>query len=79
LAKPVEYVGPNTQFEITCDVYGNKSSKTTVFEDDGTTFDFQKDKFNTVILSFENGIGNIKRIGNLKIQKYVIKRCNIIP
>jgi alpha-D-xyloside xylohydrolase len=35
LAKPVEFVAPDTKFEITCYVYGN-ATRANLFEDDGT-------------------------------------------
>jgi alpha-D-xyloside xylohydrolase len=37
LAKPVEFVAPDTRFEITCYVYGN-ANKAALFEDDGGNF-----------------------------------------
>ncbi|RYY37057.1 MAG: DUF5110 domain-containing protein [Sphingobacteriaceae bacterium] len=77
LAKPVEYITPSTQFEITCRVYG-KNASTTLFEDDGVTFNYEKGTFNTVSVNYSNGKGNFKRNGNAKLNRYLIKNWKLI-
>jgi alpha-D-xyloside xylohydrolase len=73
IAKPVEFVGPNTVFDITCYVYGKIGTPAQLFEDDGTTFNFEKDTYNTVSLSWQNGKGKVGRAGNYKAKRYNIK------
>ena len=70
-AKPVEYVNAATVFDVTCHVYGSKGA-TSLFEDDGETFDYATGKFNTLLLTYENGKGKVKRAGNSKRQLYTI-------
>ncbi|RYE22706.1 MAG: DUF5110 domain-containing protein [Sphingobacteriales bacterium] len=73
LAKPVEYIAPQTQFEITCYVYGANAINTTLFEDDGTTFNYEKGTYNTISLSHLKGKGMVKRTGSFKGSRYAIK------
>jgi alpha-D-xyloside xylohydrolase len=73
LAKPVEFVSPATTFEITCYVYGKQPSPTQLFEDDGTTFNYENETFNILDLEWQNGKGNASRKGNYKTRLYVIK------
>ncbi|AYL95801.1 TIM-barrel domain-containing protein [Mucilaginibacter celer] len=77
LAKPVEYVSPDTKFEITCYVYG-RANKATLFEDDGVTFNYEKGAYNSVNLLWEKNKGTVKRAGNFKKSRYVIKNWEII-
>lgn len=77
LAKPVEYITPSTQFEITCRVYG-KTAITTLFEDDGITFNYEKSTYNSVALSYVNNKGTAKRSGNYKQKRYNIKGWQVI-
>ncbi|HWZ36058.1 MAG TPA: TIM-barrel domain-containing protein [Mucilaginibacter sp.] len=74
LAKPVEHVEPDTKFEITCYVYGPNAFSAGLFEDDGVTFDFEKGKYNIVNLDWRDGKGKVKRSGDLKSQRYLIKK-----
>jgi alpha-D-xyloside xylohydrolase len=78
LAKPVEYVGQDTKFEITCFVYGSNSAQTTLFEDDGTSFNYEKGSYNMVILSWGKNKGTVKRTGQFKNARYVIKKWQIV-
>jgi alpha-D-xyloside xylohydrolase len=71
-AKPVEYINANTVFEVVCNVYGAKAS-TSLFEDDGTTFDYENGTCNMLSLSYENGKGTVKRTGNYKKVLYKIE------
>jgi len=70
-AQPVEYVDAKTVFNITCNVYGTKGT-TSLFEDDGVTFDYTNGKFNTLFLSYDHGKGKAKRTGSSKKQLYNI-------
>lgn len=62
-AQPVEYVSPATVFDVTCNVYGD-SGETSLFEDDGITFNYEKGAYNTLLLSYKNGKGEVERKGN---------------
>jgi alpha-D-xyloside xylohydrolase len=73
IAKPVEFVAPNTVFDITCYVYGKVADTVQLFEDDGTTFNFEKDAFNTTTLGWQNGKGRVTRKGTYKGKLYDIK------
>jgi len=74
IAKPVEHIEPSTQFETTCYVYGSNPAPIELFEDDGVTFNYEKGNFNTVFLDWRNGKYKVTRKGNLKAQRFVIKR-----
>lgn len=50
LAKPLGFIAPDTKFEITCYVYGDKPAHAQLFEDDGTTFDYEKGRYNVIDL-----------------------------
>lgn len=60
LAEPVEYVTPQTQFEMTVNVFGEKPRSFVLYEDDGTTFDFEKGFQNRIELRWDghNGIAS---------------------
>jgi len=60
-------------FDITCYVYGKTANPAQLFEDDGTTFNFEKDTYNTIGLSWQNGKGKVARTGNYKAKRYNIK------
>ncbi|ASU35941.1 glycoside hydrolase family 31 protein [Mucilaginibacter xinganensis] len=70
LAKPVDHIAQDTQFQITCVVYGANPVNTTLFEDDGITFNYQKGGFNVVNLSWVNNKGKVKRTGDFKQVRY---------
>lgn len=74
LATPVEHVGQDTKFEITCLVYGNNPASATLFEDDGTSFNYEKGSYNIVTLSWQKNKGSVKRNGQFKNTRYMIKK-----
>jgi alpha-D-xyloside xylohydrolase len=78
LAKPVEYIGPDTRFELTCYVYGDHAKPATLFEDDGVSFDFEKGSFNILTLNFINGKGSLKRAGGFKRNRFEVKKWEMI-
>lgn len=78
LAKPVEYVAPDTKFEVTCYVYGNANTQANLFEDDGVTFNYDKGAYNTVNLLWNNGKGTLKRNGQFKTTRYTVKNWQVI-
>lgn len=78
LAKPVEYVAPDTRFEITCYVYGNAKTEARLFEDDGLTYNYEQGNYNTVNLLWNKGKGEVKRNGKFKDVRYIIKNWQAI-
>jgi len=72
LAKPVQYITPETVFDVTCYVYGNSARQTSLFEDDGYTFDFDKGIFNRIMLEWANGKGSHSKTGLYDGSKYNI-------
>jgi alpha-D-xyloside xylohydrolase len=77
LAKPVEFVAPDTKFEITCYVYGN-ATRANLFEDDGLTFNYENGAYNTINLLWNKNKGEVKRIGKFKSTRYIIKNWQVI-
>jgi alpha-D-xyloside xylohydrolase len=78
LARPVEYISPETRFELTCYVYGDQAKPFSLFEDDGVTFDFEKGKYNTLSLNYQNGKGVVKKAGAFKGSRYYIAKWEVI-
>lgn len=70
LAKPVEFVSVKTKFNITCRVYGNNPAHTTLFEDDGVTYNFMTGNCSFLQLTYNNGKHGVKRLGNFKNHLY---------
>ncbi|MEO8370770.1 MAG: TIM-barrel domain-containing protein [Candidatus Solibacter sp.] len=62
LAKPVESVRPETQFELNVKVFGDGSQPFRLYEDDGITFDFEKGKQNVIELQWTAGGGQVRKI-----------------
>lgn len=77
LAKPVEYVSPDTKFEITCFVYG-QAAKAALFEDDGITFNYENGAYTNLSLAWNKNKGIVKRTGNFKNSRYVIKNWEVV-
>ena len=78
LAKPVEFIAPNTVFDITCRVYGTVPAKTTLFEDDGTSYNFEKGRCLTWELSSEKGRTAVKKTGSSPGKMYKISQWTFI-
>jgi alpha-D-xyloside xylohydrolase len=73
LAKPVEYITPETVFDITCKVYGNAGNNTPhLFEDDSYNFNYQQNQYNWVNLAYKNQKGALTRDGSFKKKLYRI-------
>lgn len=70
LAKSVEYVTPETVFDVTCRVYGRPNGTVRLFEDNSYTFDFEKGNYTWLTLSWNGKKGQIKRQGNYKTRLY---------
>ncbi|RFM36497.1 glycoside hydrolase family 31 protein [Chitinophaga silvisoli] len=78
LARPVEYISPDTRFELTCYVYGEQAETFSLFEDDGVTFDFEKGKYNILNLSYQNGKGTVMKTGGFKGSRFQVKKWEVI-
>ena len=63
LALPVEHVAPDTQFELTVNVFGGKPSTFTLFEDDGTSCDFEHGPQNRIVLRWNGKDGSTESTG----------------
>jgi len=72
LATPVEFISSATVFDITCRVYGKVPAHSALFEDDGVSYNFTKGDYNMVQLTYSNGKGQFKRVGNFHKKMYRI-------
>ena len=52
LAEPVQQVGRDTVFDITVKAFGQSPAPFTLYEDDGTSFDFESGAANRLVLSW---------------------------
>ncbi|MDD4426966.1 MAG: glycoside hydrolase family 31 protein [Paludibacter sp.] len=73
LALPVQYVNKETVFDIICNVYGKNIRPSSLFEDDGITYNFEKGIYNDVKLTWNKNKGKIERKGNYKEIRYRVK------
>lgn len=64
LAKPLQFITPNTVFEITCHTYGNNCKPATLFEDNSYTLDYQKGQFNKISLEWNGKKCSVTKKGN---------------
>lgn len=75
LAEPVQQVGPSTVFKITVKAFGKNPAPFTLFEDDGTTFDFESGAVNRLVLTWTPPEGgNVERTGRFSGRRYEIVR-----
>ena len=72
LAKPLQYITPETVFEITCHTYGNNCKPSLLFEDNAYTLDYQKNKFNWVNLVWTGKKGSATKKGNYAGKSYKV-------
>ena len=72
LAKPVQYITPNTEFEITCHTYGDNCKPAVLFEDNAYTLDYQKKQFNWVDLEWNGKKGKATKNGNYSVSCYKV-------
>ena len=63
LARPVEYITPETCFEVTVHVFGKAPAPITLYEDDGMSYDFQKGKQNRIAITWTQGRGEVQKSG----------------
>jgi len=72
LATPVEFISSATVFDITCRVYGKVTTHAGLFEDDGISYNYTDGEYNMVNLTYSNGKGQSKRVGNFHKKLYRI-------
>jgi alpha-D-xyloside xylohydrolase len=63
LALPVTHVGRGTTFQLTVKVYGPNPAPFTLYEDDGESFDYEKNVQNRITLTWDGTKGAISREG----------------
>lgn len=75
LAEPVQQIDGATVFEITVKVFGKNPAPFTLFEDDGTSFDFETGAANRVLLTWSPAEGGrVERTGTFSGRRYKIVR-----
>jgi len=72
LAKPVQYITPETVFEITCHAFGDSCNPTRLFEDNSYTLDYKKGLFNWVTLEWDGKQGKVTKKGNYTVNSYKV-------
>jgi alpha-D-xyloside xylohydrolase len=79
LAKPVQSVDEATVFELSIKCYGDGQKHFELFEDDGVSFEYENNKYNTIMLT-EDGHNNIKvsKTGEFAANRYEIKAWEFI-
>lgn len=80
LAEPVQQVGRDTLFNLTVKAFGNHPAPFTLFEDDGTSFDFEKGAVNRVVLVYHPAEGGqVQRLGTFPGRRYQVVRWETVP
>jgi alpha-D-xyloside xylohydrolase len=64
LAEPVEFIKPDTCFDITVNVVGDKPAGFTLYEDDGVTTAYAKGEQNQLMLRADGDTHSLERNGN---------------
>jgi alpha-D-xyloside xylohydrolase len=78
LAEPVPHVERDTLFKLTVRVYGPDPAPTSLLEDDGETYDFEKGAYNRVTLSWSKaGGGKVAREGSFPGRRYEVVRWDV--
>lgn len=74
LAEPVPFVSPQTQFSITCRVYGKPASAFQLFEENSRTNDCKSGMFSWLQLSWNGKTGAAERKGAYTGRLYKVVR-----
>jgi alpha-D-xyloside xylohydrolase len=73
LAKPVEFVRPDTVFELSVTAYGDRCGDTVLYEDDGDTYAYELGAANRVVLSWDpRKGGSVRREGGWKGRRFEV-------
>lgn len=74
LAEPVSYIEKDICFKIHLECYGDGCIETSLYEDDGETFDYEKGIYNIVnVKILKDGKINISRKGNYNKIRYIFE------
>lgn len=74
LAQPVEFIGPDTVFDILVQAYGEPCRPARLIEDDGRTLDFEKGASTTLTITWSAAEGlHLQRRGAYKADRYKIE------
>ena len=79
LAEPVPFVSPQTQFSITCRVYGNPLAAFYLFEDNSSTNDYKNGTCNWLQLSWNGKTGTAARNGAYTGRLFKVVRWQQMP
>ena len=80
LAEPVQQVDRDTVFQITVKAFGQRPVPFTLFEDDGTTFEFESGALNRVVLTWKPAEGGkAARNGTYPGRRYNIVQWESVP
>jgi alpha-D-xyloside xylohydrolase len=72
LAEPVQYVAEDTVFRVTAHTYGKPCAPFMLFEDDATTFAYERGAANRVMLRYDGGEPSVERTGDYASRRYDI-------
>ena len=79
LAEPMEYVAPETCFDITVHIFGSPVESISLYEDDGVSLDYLKGGQNRLEITWSDGHGEVKKTGGYSgPARYKIKAFNKI-
>jgi len=78
VANPVPFVNNETVFVIECRVYGDGKATTTLYEDDGESYDFELGQFQWNQLFWDGKKGKISKNGHSSLNRYTIKSWKVI-
>lgn len=78
LAKPLPYITGQTVFQVSCNIYGNPTGAIQLFEDNSYNYDYTKDAYNWVTLSWNGKKGSVARKGNYHGKLYEIGDWRVV-
>lgn len=79
LAKPVQHVDEDTQFEITVYCYGNGEKAFDLYNDDGISFSYEKGEYKWIhLIADSNDKYRISENGKFDTKRFVIKEWKFI-
>lgn len=64
LAEPVEFIKPDTAFDVTVNLVGGQPADFTLYEDDGVTTAYARGDQNQLVLHADGGQHSVRRSGN---------------
>jgi alpha-D-xyloside xylohydrolase len=79
LARPVEHVTRETQFELTVRVYGERAEPFRLLEDDGFSFGFERGELSWLQLSWDpEAGGHEERQGSYAVRRYRVAGWEVV-